>query len=110
MGVATLDMRLHCTAALGYGRRGARRAPALACNYHGDLQLGKKVTRILFSLEPENVGYHLALSNIYNATRSWKEAGELGDIVHIKGLKKSDAYSLNDVASCTDAKKSDAYS
>ncbi|KAJ8526677.1 hypothetical protein K7X08_029154 [Anisodus acutangulus] len=81
-----------------------------ACNYHGDLQLGKKVARILFSLEPENVGYHLALSNIYNATGSWKEAGELRDIVHIKGLKKSAAYSLIDVGSCTDAKKSAAYS
>ncbi|XP_060207857.1 pentatricopeptide repeat-containing protein At4g19220, mitochondrial [Lycium barbarum] len=68
-----------------------------ACNYHGDLQLGKEVANILFSLEPENVGYHLALSNIYVATGSWKEAGELRDIVHIKGLKKSAAYSLIDV-------------
>ncbi|XP_055820881.1 pentatricopeptide repeat-containing protein At4g19220, mitochondrial [Solanum dulcamara] len=70
-----------------------------ACNYHGDVQLGKEVASILFSLEPENVGYHLALSNIYVATGSWKEAGELRDIVHIKGLKKSAAYSFIDVGS-----------
>ncbi|KAG5592322.1 hypothetical protein H5410_042836 [Solanum commersonii] len=70
-----------------------------ACNYHGDLQLGKEVANILFSLEPENVGYHLALSNIYVATGSWKEAGELRDIVHIKGLKKPAAYSIIDFGS-----------
>ncbi|PHT58507.1 hypothetical protein CQW23_00870 [Capsicum baccatum] len=70
-----------------------------ACNYHGDLQLGKEVANILFSLEPENVGYHLALSNIYVATGSWNEAGELRDIVHRKGLKKSAAYSIIDVGS-----------
>ncbi|WMV43155.1 hypothetical protein MTR67_036540 [Solanum verrucosum] len=70
-----------------------------ACNYHGDLQLGKEVASILFLLEPENVGYHLALSNIYVATGSWKEAGELRDIVHIKGLKKSAAYSIIDLGS-----------
>ncbi|MCD7450985.1 hypothetical protein HAX54_009253 [Datura stramonium] len=70
-----------------------------ACNYHGDLQLGEKVANILFLLEPENVGYHLALSNIYVATGSWKEAGELRDIFHIKGLKKSAAYSTIDVGS-----------
>ncbi|CAN4127991.1 unnamed protein product [Withania somnifera] len=70
-----------------------------ACNYHGDLHLGKEVASILFSLEPENVGYHLALSNIYVATGSWKDVGELRDIVHIKGLKKSTAYSIIDVGS-----------
>ncbi|XP_016508205.1 pentatricopeptide repeat-containing protein At4g19220, mitochondrial [Nicotiana tabacum] len=70
-----------------------------ACNYHGDLQLGKRVASILLLLEPENVGYHLALSNIYAASGSWKEAGELRDIVHLKGLKKSAGYSLIDVGS-----------
>ncbi|KAK4372711.1 hypothetical protein RND71_008095 [Anisodus tanguticus] len=33
MGAAALDMRLHCAAALGYGPRGARRAPALSCEF-----------------------------------------------------------------------------
>nr|GLL44374.1 pentatricopeptide repeat-containing protein At4g19220, mitochondrial [Ipomoea trifida] len=68
-----------------------------ACNYHGDLKLGKKVANILFSLKPENVGYYVSLSNMYVATGSWKEAVELRDMVQNKKLAKPVAYSLIDV-------------
>ncbi|XP_019182177.1 PREDICTED: pentatricopeptide repeat-containing protein At4g19220, mitochondrial [Ipomoea nil] len=68
-----------------------------ACNYHGNLELGKKVANILFSLKPENVGYYVSLSNMYVATGSWKEAVELRDMVQSKKLAKPAAYSLIDV-------------
>lgn len=68
-----------------------------ACNYHGNLELGKKVADILFSLKPENVGYYVSLSNMYVATGSWKEAVELRDMVQNKKLAKPAAYSLIDV-------------
>ncbi|CAH9085859.1 unnamed protein product [Cuscuta epithymum] len=68
-----------------------------ACNYHGNLKLGKKVATILFSLKPENVGYYVSLANIYVATGSWKEAMALRDVIDNKKLVKTAGYSFIDV-------------
>ncbi|CAH9080625.1 unnamed protein product [Cuscuta europaea] len=68
-----------------------------ACNYHGNLKLGKKVATILFSLKPENIGYYVSLANMYVATGSWKEAMALRDVVQNKKLVKTAGYSFIDV-------------
>ncbi|KAL2544469.1 Tetratricopeptide repeat (TPR)-like superfamily protein [Forsythia ovata] len=68
-----------------------------ACNYHGDLDMGREVADILFSLEPENVSYYVALCNMYVAAGRWEEAVNLRTIIQDKQLKKPVGYSLIDV-------------
>ncbi|PSR91350.1 Pentatricopeptide repeat-containing protein [Actinidia chinensis var. chinensis] len=68
-----------------------------ACNYHGDLVMGREVAGILFGLEPENVGYYVSLFNMYVAAGRWSDAAELRRIIQDKGLKKPAGYSLIDV-------------
>ncbi|XP_062146978.1 pentatricopeptide repeat-containing protein At4g19220, mitochondrial [Alnus glutinosa] len=68
-----------------------------ACNCHGDLEMGRKVAKLLFELEPENVGYYISLSNMYVSAGSWKDAVELRETIQDQRLKKPAGYSLIDV-------------
>ncbi|KAJ4980809.1 hypothetical protein NE237_031646 [Protea cynaroides] len=47
-----------------------------SCNYHGNLEMGKQVAEHLFTLEPENAGYYVSLSNMYMAAGKWNDAVE----------------------------------
>lgn len=69
-----------------------------ACNYNGDLKMGRKVAELLFKLEPENVGYYILLSNMYVAAGSWKDAVEMRQIIQDQQLRKPAGYSLIDVS------------
>ncbi|XP_027360589.1 pentatricopeptide repeat-containing protein At4g19220, mitochondrial [Abrus precatorius] len=68
-----------------------------ACNYHGELKLGRQVAEHLFELEPQNVGYYISLSNMYVAVGSWKDANDLRQSIQDQGLRKPAGYSLIDV-------------
>ncbi|RDY01113.1 Pentatricopeptide repeat-containing protein, mitochondrial, partial [Mucuna pruriens] len=68
-----------------------------ACNYHGELKLGKQIAQRLFQLEPQNVGYYISLSNMYVAAGSWKDATDLRQSIQDLGLRKPAGYSLIDV-------------
>ncbi|KAK7252590.1 hypothetical protein RIF29_36646 [Crotalaria pallida] len=68
-----------------------------ACNYHGELKLGKQIAEHLFILEPQNVGYYISLSNMYVAAGSWKDATDLRQSIQDQGLRKTAGYSLIDV-------------
>ncbi|KAK2989931.1 hypothetical protein RJ640_013855 [Escallonia rubra] len=59
-----------------------------ACNYHGDIEMGREVANILFSLEPENVAYYVSLCNMYIAAGRWSDAVGLRNIIQDKRLKK----------------------
>ncbi|KAG5524513.1 hypothetical protein RHGRI_031244 [Rhododendron griersonianum] len=68
-----------------------------ACNYHGDLEMGREVAETLFSLEPENAGYYVSMFNMYVSAGRWSDAAELRRVIQEKGLKKPVGYSLIDV-------------
>lgn len=68
-----------------------------ACNYHGDLEMGREVAEILFTLEPENAGYYVSMFNMYVSAGRWSDAAELRRVIQEKGLKKPLGYSLIDV-------------
>ncbi|XP_007040864.2 PREDICTED: pentatricopeptide repeat-containing protein At4g19220, mitochondrial [Theobroma cacao] len=70
-----------------------------ACNYHGNIEIGRKVAEHLFGLEPENVGYYISLANMYVSAGGWKDAMELRQTIQERKLKKLPAYSLIDVGS-----------
>ncbi|KAA8521074.1 hypothetical protein F0562_011773 [Nyssa sinensis] len=67
-----------------------------ACNYHGDLEMGREVATILFGLEPDNVGYYVSLSNMYVAAGRWSDAVELRRIIQDKQFMKPPGYSIID--------------
>lgn len=71
-----------------------------ACNYHGELKLGKKIAQYLFQLEPQNVGHYISLSNMYVAAGSWKDATELRQSIQDLGLRKTAGYSLVEMLVC----------
>ncbi|KAL1068905.1 hypothetical protein V6Z11_D12G230300 [Gossypium hirsutum] len=67
-----------------------------ACNYHGNMEMGREVAEHLFGLEPENVvGYYISLANLYVSVGGWKDAMEFRQIIQHKNLKKLPAYSIN---------------
>ncbi|KAF8412587.1 hypothetical protein HHK36_000556 [Tetracentron sinense] len=68
-----------------------------ACNYHGDLEMGRRVAEHLLGLEPENVGYYVSLSNMYVSAGRWSDVVEVRRIIQDKGLKKPPGYSLIDI-------------
>ncbi|KAK3007089.1 hypothetical protein RJ639_016140 [Escallonia herrerae] len=59
-----------------------------ACNYHGDIEMGREVANVLFSLEPENVAYYVLLCNMYIAAGRWSDAVGLRSIIQDKRLKE----------------------
>ncbi|KAK7367135.1 hypothetical protein VNO80_09144 [Phaseolus coccineus] len=83
--------------AKGCDRSGVWGTLLSACNYHGELKLGKLVAQRLFELEPHNVGYYISLSNMYVAAGSWKDATQLRQSIQDLGLRKTAGYSLIDV-------------
>ena len=68
-----------------------------ACNYHGDLEMGRQVAKLLFQLEPDNVAYYISLSNMYVFSGRWKEAVEFRKTIQDQRLTKPAGYSLIDV-------------
>ncbi|KAF7809528.1 pentatricopeptide repeat-containing protein [Senna tora] len=68
-----------------------------ACNYHGELKLGRQIAELLFETDPRNVGYYISLSNMYVAVGSWKDATELRQTIQEQGLRKTMGYSLIEV-------------
>ena len=64
-----------------------------ACRVHKNLELAEKVYQNLFTVDPENVGAHVLLSNVYSAAGRWKDAQKLRIAMRDKGLKKKPACS-----------------
>nr|KYP66531.1 hypothetical protein KK1_012827 [Cajanus cajan] len=83
--------------AKGCDRSGVWGTLLSACNYHGELKLGRQIAQRLFQLEPQNVGYYISLSNMYVAAGSWKDATDLRQYIEDLGLRKNAGYSLIDV-------------
>lgn len=68
-----------------------------ACNYHGEIKMGREIGEILFERYPQNVGYYISLSNMYVGAGSWKDAIEFRETIEDQGLRKSVGYSRIDV-------------
>lgn len=68
-----------------------------ACMIHKDTNLARVVSERLFELEPENVGYHVLLSNIYSADRSFLKAASVRQVVKKRKLAKTPGCTLIEV-------------
>lgn len=68
-----------------------------ACMIHKDTNLARVASERLFELEPENVGYHVLLSNIYSADRSFLKAASVRQVVKKRKLTKTPGCTLIEV-------------
>ncbi|KAJ1294394.1 hypothetical protein BS78_01G143300 [Paspalum vaginatum] len=60
-----------------------------ACRIHKNIDLGKKVSKMIQKLGPEGTGNFVLLSNIFSAAGRFNEAAEVRIIQKAKGFKKS---------------------
>ncbi|KAL0557559.1 hypothetical protein IC582_006105 [Cucumis melo] len=60
-----------------------------ACRVHGNVELGKEVAEHLINLEPLDPRNYIMLSNIYSASRSWKDAAKMRALLKERGLKRT---------------------
>lgn len=68
-----------------------------ACKVHGNIELGKRVSECLLELEPQCVGTHILLANIYAADGRWVDAVNVRQIMKDKGLRKQPGRSWIEV-------------
>ncbi|XP_058089463.1 putative pentatricopeptide repeat-containing protein At3g23330 [Magnolia sinica] len=68
-----------------------------ACRVHKNLGLAENVAEKIFQLEPENIGSHVLMSNIYSAAGRWRDAASMRIAMKGKGLRKKPACSWIEV-------------
>lgn len=60
-----------------------------ACRAHKDVEIAEMALKELISMEPEEEGGYILLSNIYAACGKWKYSDSIREIMEIRGLKKT---------------------
>lgn len=64
-----------------------------ACHIHGNPDIAQIAANHLFELEPDSIGNHVMLSNIYASAGRWADVSRVRKMMKEKGLKKNPAYS-----------------
>lgn len=65
-----------------------------ACEKHGNVDMAEWVAKHLQTLEPENDGAYVVLSNIYANKGMWKQVEQIRSVMKQRRLTKIPAYSL----------------
>ncbi|CAN6479344.1 unnamed protein product [Victoria cruziana] len=65
-----------------------------ACRVHRNVELASLAAEQLFELEPENVGYHVLLSNVYSVSGHWQRAARVRQLLRSKKMVKTPGYTL----------------
>ncbi|CAA6665055.1 unnamed protein product [Spirodela intermedia] len=65
-----------------------------ACRLHGDVEMGERAGKKALELEPENDGYYMVLSNLYNSVGRKADATELREAMVSRGVRKSAGWSM----------------
>ncbi|KAJ0800160.1 putative tetratricopeptide-like helical domain superfamily, DYW domain-containing protein [Helianthus annuus] len=68
-----------------------------ACKTHKNTDLARLASDKLFELDPENVGYHVLLSNIHTADKNYHEAASVRQVVRNQKLVKTPGCTLIEV-------------
>ncbi|KAF8100309.1 hypothetical protein N665_0227s0041 [Sinapis alba] len=58
------------------------------CRLHGDIELGKEVSKILLRIDGNNPANYVMVSNLYGQAGYWQEHGKARELGKTKGLKK----------------------
>lgn len=68
-----------------------------ACKIHRHVKIGEYAAEKLFSLDPNNTGYYVQLSNIYATARMWDRVAKIRAVMKGKGLSKDLGYSAIEI-------------
>ncbi|KAI3701615.1 hypothetical protein L6452_26819 [Arctium lappa] len=68
-----------------------------ACKTHKNIELARLASDKLFELDPENVGYHVLLSNIHTADKNYHEAASVRQVVKNRNLAKTPGCTLIEI-------------
>ncbi|KAI3754515.1 hypothetical protein L1987_54299 [Smallanthus sonchifolius] len=68
-----------------------------ACKTHKNTDLARLASNKLFELDPENVGYHVLLSNIHTADKNYHEAASVRQVVKNQNLVKTPGCTLIEI-------------
>eukprot|EP00253_Pinus_taeda_P001236 PITA_01236 len=69
------------------------------CRIHCNIELGEHAAEHLFSLEPQNAGYYVLLSNIYATCCRWDDVAKVRMLMRERKLKKMPGCSSIEVYS-----------
>ncbi|KNA18078.1 hypothetical protein SOVF_074210 [Spinacia oleracea] len=73
-----------------------------ACRTHGNVELAKHASDQLISIDSENVGYYVLMSNIYANVGKWEGVNEMRSSALGRGLKKTPGWSSVEVGNKND--------
>ncbi|WCJ19115.1 Pentatricopeptide repeat (PPR) superfamily protein [Euphorbia peplus] len=59
-----------------------------SCRVHRNLELAETAAKILFGMEPDNAGNYVMLSNVYAASKKWKEAAKTRKLMKETEVRK----------------------
>ncbi|KAG5245681.1 pentatricopeptide repeat-containing protein [Salix suchowensis] len=65
-----------------------------ACCVHGNVEIGEKISGMLFEMDPDNPGPYVILSNIYAAAGRWSDAIKVRANIDRRRLRKAAGCSL----------------
>ncbi|KAL6903498.1 hypothetical protein ACP4OV_004311 [Aristida adscensionis] len=68
-----------------------------ACRVHKNTMLAEEVAKKILEVEPQSMGSHVILSNMYSASGRWNEAAHLRKSMRNKGMVKEPACSWIEV-------------
>ncbi|XP_071729630.1 pentatricopeptide repeat-containing protein At4g30700 [Rutidosis leptorrhynchoides] len=68
-----------------------------ACKTHKNTDLARIASNKLFELDPENVGYHVLMSNIYTVDKNYNEAASVRQVIKNQKLAKTPGCTLIEI-------------
>ncbi|KAI3909845.1 hypothetical protein MKW92_045655 [Papaver armeniacum] len=75
-----------------------------SCQIHSNSELGELVGKKLITLEPNNAGAYVLLSNIYAMAGKWVDVEKVRKMKEEKGLQKDSGFSLINLVSPNDTR------
>lgn len=68
-----------------------------SCKIHGHVEFAELALERLIELEPDDAGNYVILSNIYAQAGRWEGVAKLRELMNVRGVKKTTAYSWIEV-------------
>ncbi|KAL1833603.1 hypothetical protein ACET3Z_003254 [Daucus carota] len=65
-----------------------------ACKIHNNAEMGIRIAKHAINLDPDNDGYYIIISDLYNSLGMGKEAERMRMIIKKKGLRKMAGWSM----------------
>ncbi|XXG78950.1 hypothetical protein AAC387_Pa09g0121 [Persea americana] len=64
-----------------------------ACKIHGNVEMGERISRRAFELDPGNDGYYILMSNMYSSVGKWEDAELVRGMMKRRGVRKRAGWS-----------------